>query len=378
MVYVVALMTLCLLLVISRHLKSHVAVGDQLSSDYHYRNQTFNESSGRHVQTKSSVSTSPTVQTVITTLTKKPVDMVNDYYPFVDFKFTFPEVMPTLKLPQEFFLVVLVNSAAKGDVYRTQRDVIRKTWGSHDTCDQKKIMENPKLRNLKWMLVFVLGKVVSEEDNKRNKNEAIEHNDMLIGDIDDNYINNIIKLYMGQLWAKTFFPNAKYSLKTDDDVFVRIPRLIEYLANANFPRQFYGGARFGPIRVNRRLTGKWSISWKYFPERNFPAFNLGAFIVLSTDLLNYLFNYVQTRKPFHTDDAYIGIAMRDGKINITWIRSFTCNRFAPRTIPQRSDCQILKLIGFGHRMKPKLQEVLHNRIERLMCKRNVTTESCKG
>ena len=69
--------------------------------------------------------------------------------------------------------------------------------------------------------------------------EARQHNDMLIGNITDNYINNIIKFYMGQVWASKY--DIKYTMKTDDDVYVRIPRVLEYLVNAKFPRLFYGG-----------------------------------------------------------------------------------------------------------------------------------------
>ena len=41
--------------------------------------------------------------------------------------------------------------------------------------------------------------------------EARQHNYMLIGDIIDNYINNIIKLYMGLVWASKF--GTKYIIE---------------------------------------------------------------------------------------------------------------------------------------------------------------------
>ena len=82
-------------------------------------------------------------------------------------------------------------------------------------------MNNPKLRNLKWIFVFVLGKVGGRtKDDEMNAAEAKQVNDILIGNINDNYLNNTIKIYMAQLSASIL--TAKYTLKTDDDVYVRI------------------------------------------------------------------------------------------------------------------------------------------------------------
>ena len=58
--------------------------------------------------------------------TRKPtVDIVNDYYPFVDFKFVFPEISPKVETSPEIFMMVLVNSGAKGDEFRKRREAIR-------------------------------------------------------------------------------------------------------------------------------------------------------------------------------------------------------------------------------------------------------------
>ena len=245
---------------------------------------------------------------------KKPViDMVNDYEPFIDFKFVFPEIMPIVKSHANLFLVVLVNSGARGDKHRKRRAKIRQTWGHVKNCEQLRAMNNPKLRNLKWILVFVLGKVGGRtKDDEMNAAEAKQFNDILIGNVNDNYLNNIIKFYMAQLWSSTL--TAKYTLKTDDDVYVRIPFVIQYIVNKNFPSRFYGGDLNPGSPVPRHAKGKWSISKKYFAERFWPPYHFGAFIVISTDLLGSLFNYVYIRKPFHVDDAYIGIAMRYLKV----------------------------------------------------------------
>ena len=308
---------------------------------------------------------------------KKPViDMVNDYEPFIDFKFVFPEIMPLGKNHSDIFLVVLVNSGAMGDEHRKRRGKIRQTWGNVKNCEQLGGMNNPKLGNLKWILVFVLGKVGGmTKDDELNAAESKQFNDILIGNISDNYLNNIIKFYMAQLWASTL--TAKYTLKTDDDVYVRIPIVIQYIVNKNFPSRFYGGTLNPGSPVRRHANGKWSISKKYFAETFWPPYHLGAFVVISTDLQRSLFNYVYIRKPFHVDDAYIGIAMRYLKVKVTEIKSFRLIKDKMREVlPQMTNCEILDNIAFGDNIGLEQMNALSHVLE-LMCSKDINGTSCK-
>ena len=294
------------------------------------------------------------------------IDIVNDYYPFVDFKFVFPEISPNVDRKQDIFMIVLVNSAARGDEYRKRREVIRQTWGNRSNCEQRKASEDGRLKDLKWLLVFVLGKAGPEtNDDELNKAEARQHNDMLIGNITDNYINNVVKFFMAQVWASRF--DIKYTMKTDDDVYVRIPRVLEYLVNAKFPKPFYGGWTYAGTLVNREIGGKWTVSWKYYGEKDWPRFNPGAFFILSSDLLTRLFNYVHLRKPFHTDDAYVGVAMRDFGVEITTINSFRISADMPQSIRTMADCYLKSLNAFGHSLDHETSKILDRRLNSLIC-----------
>ena len=297
---------------------------------------------------------------------KLSIDIVNDYYPYVDFKFVFPAISPKLENTANIFIMVLVNSAAKGDEFRKRREAIRQTWGNRSNCDQRKASNDTKLKDLWWELVFVVGKAGPEtNDDELNMAEAKKHNDMLIGNITDNYINNIVKFYMGQVWASRF--NIKYTMKTDDDVYVRIPRVLEYLVNARLPKPFYGGNTYPSIRVNRVIGGKWTVSWKYFGEVNFPVFNTGAYFILSSDLLYRLFNYVYIRKPFHTDDAYVGVAMRDFGVKATMVFSNPVLPDAKKFVREAADCKISSIMGFSHNMNAESMKFLHDRLKTFAC-----------
>ena len=339
----------------------------------------LNRKLGLNLTTKAQKEVPPTTRkphtTAKKTTKKTEIDMVNDYQPWVDFKFVYPEVQPVIEGPRDFYLIVVVNSGAKGNEFRQRRAKIRETWASRKTCEYTNAMNDARVKDLKWILVFVLGKAGKDED-EQNIEEAKKYNDMIIGDISDNYLNSIFKLYMGQLWASLF--GAKYTLKTDDDVYVRIPKVIEYLVSEGSPSRFYGGATYHgtSLIVSRWPGGKWSISKKYFPEDVFPPFNAGAFFLLSADLLGGLMNYVYIRKPFHTDNAYIGVAIRYLKVKVVHILSFVIENNMGKLVRTKDDCYILKVFAYGHGVRGEDMEHVNKRLENL-CHGNVTRQALK-
>ena len=116
---------------------------------------------------------------------------------------------------------------------------------------------------------------------------------------------------MGLVWASKF--GTKYILKTDDDVYVRIPRVLEYLVNATFPAPLCGGVTYWrPSRVNRTIGSKWTISWKYYGETHFPKYNNGAFVV-SALRSRYIVieKYIKSFKRMHFSRSF--------KYFISWI-----------------------------------------------------------
>jgi hypothetical protein len=296
------------------------------------------------------------------------IDMENEYHPFVKFSLVWPKTKPILS-GRDYMVVVLITSGARGNKYRARRNAIRQTWGRKTSCEQSKSLRNST--NYKWLLVFSLGKTYSAED-KANILEARKNNDILIGDFEDVYINNIIKVYMGQLWVSTL--NVRYILKTDDDVYVRVPATIDWLIERKLPTRFYGGGTYLNTGVVRNPHSKWGVSKKYFNETYFPPFNAGAFYVLSTDVLSELRNYVHIRRPFHTDDAYIGVAARDLKINVTHIIGFRIENNMASLTRSFSDCYLVTLQAFGHSLEPDVLYSLHNRVNDI-CAKN-TTHSC--
>ena len=231
-----------------------------------------------------------------------------------NFSLVWPVVQPKLPTQEEkqFFLVVMVNSWATGQKHRLLRKIIRITWGLSEVNVQQ---------HQKWKLFFSLGLSENLGDHKQNLQEASYYNDVIIGDFLDTYNNLIIKTFMTLYWTSTGI-TCQYLLKTDDDVFVRVPKVVHWLQKEGFPKPLYGGVISPHQNVSRNPSGKWRLTKEQYSEDIFPPFCYGAFYVISTDTIPKIINYRTIRKPFHTDDAYVAVALSHYGVNAIRIPGF--------------------------------------------------------
>ena len=285
--------------------------------------------------------------------------------------------MPKETNSKDFFLIILVNSATRGSQYRDRRNGIRESWAKKECCENLHTISDPKIKQYDWKLVFMLGKSSSNtKDDLLNVEEAEKYNGILIGNIYDNYLNNTVKVYMGFLWVTKTHPNVKYILKTDDDVYMRIPAVIDYLVQKNLPTRFYGGKLYSNIAIYRKAGHKWSVGRKYYDEYYWPSFAPGAFILFSNDLTPGLLNHVTIRKPVQIDDTYIAVAMHDLKVTATKIPSFIIEPNIFDYIKQNDDCEFLSFNALGHNILPTAMKRSYSRLESLCWNRTTMNHSC--
>ena len=84
-----------------------------------------------------------------------------------------------------------------------------------------------------------------------------------------------------------------------------------------------------------------------------------------------------TRKKFHIDDSYLGIAMRYLKVKVTGIKLFRVIKDKMRKIfPQKTNCEILAIIAFGDGVGTEEMNALHHKLE-LICSTNINGTTCK-
>ncbi|KAH8353232.1 hypothetical protein KR084_009725 [Drosophila pseudotakahashii] len=174
-------------------------------------------------------------------------------------------------------LLVLISSAMSHDAARMS---IRQTW-----------MHYGSRRDVG--MAFVLGRGTNETVNKALTQENFIYGDLIRGNFIDSYNNLTLKTISTLEWADLHCPKAKYILKTDDDMFINVPKLLTFLDKHKEKRIIYGrlAKKWKPIRNKK---SKYYVSVDQFAAGVFPSFTTGPAYVLTGDIVHEL--YVRSLK----------------------------------------------------------------------------------
>ncbi|XP_073973117.1 beta-1,3-galactosyltransferase 5 isoform X2 [Rhodnius prolixus] len=184
-------------------------------------------------------------------------------------------------------LITLVHSAP---AHVENRKRIRSTWGQ--PLD----------------LVFLVGETNSTKEKELLEAEMKEFGDIVQGTFQDTYRNLTYKHTMGLKWVAYHCPGARYILKTDDDIFVNTPYLLEIIKNDLSP---LGGRRLllcnvmKGVRAKRTYRSKWRVSPVEYPERWYPDYCAGWVILYTPDVAFTLYRAAQQTPYFWIDDVHI-------------------------------------------------------------------------
>ncbi|XP_066148335.1 beta-1,3-galactosyltransferase 5-like [Euwallacea fornicatus] len=214
----------------------------------------------------------------------------NDYNLLMNYSFSFD--MLSLGCNEGTLLLVLVHSAPGNFL---KRKVIRESWGSNNSDEVR--------------LFFIMGrsasKVILEDLEKENR----EHNDLVMGSFVDVYRNLSLKHITTLKYAIYHCPQARYVLKTDDDIMVNMPLLKRFLfvdlsshgtSNLLFCRVLKSS------KVLRTYRSKWRVAFEEYPFRTYPAYCPGWLILYSPDVIFKLYHSAQnSSEAFWIDDVYI-------------------------------------------------------------------------
>ncbi|EDV59302.1 UDP-GlcNAc:betaGal beta-1,3-N-acetylglucosaminyltransferase 9 [Drosophila erecta] len=174
-------------------------------------------------------------------------------------------------------LLVLISSAMSHDAARMS---IRQTWMHYGTR-----------RDVG--MAFVLGRGTNETINKALTQENFIYGDLIRGNFIDSYNNLTLKTISTLEWADVHCSKAKYILKTDDDMFINVPKLLTFLDKHKDKRTIYGrlAKKWKPIRNKK---SKYYVSVDQFAAGVFPSFTTGPAYVLTGDIVHEL--YVRSLK----------------------------------------------------------------------------------
>ncbi|ENN70802.1 hypothetical protein YQE_12467, partial [Dendroctonus ponderosae] len=225
---------------------------------------------------------------------------------FTDFHYTINK--PTKCGSANLLLLVLVSSAPENTEYR---NAIRQSWGRN---------------NKEIKLLFTLGKT---DDIKQTSldNEDAKYGDIIQGNFIDSYKNLTYKSVMALNYAVNNCPQAKFIMKCDDDVFVNMSLLKEFLkahTHANSTLFCNVNENMLPVRDPNSTYGKWYVSQEDWPEEIYPNYCSGWYTILTYDAALFLYAKAQTTKFFWIDDVFLtGIVARQ----IPWLHHTNLEKY---------------------------------------------------
>ncbi|XP_023950664.2 beta-1,3-galactosyltransferase 5 [Bicyclus anynana] len=197
-----------------------------------------------------------------------------------------PELCPALGA--HLRLLILVTSAPS---HSTARDAVRLTWG-HYAARRDVAM------------AFVLG---SPPESMRAALEAEDslYGDLVVGRSLDSYSNLTLKTLSMLEWADTYCPRVARLLKTDDDMFINVPRLLRFVAaHENSTRTIWGKVVRKSL-PKRTTKSKYYVSPLQFPGKVFPDFATGPAYLMTSDVIRPLLEAAPNEPYLRLEDVFI-------------------------------------------------------------------------
>uniref|UniRef100_A0A8C5WGN5 Hexosyltransferase n=1 Tax=Leptobrachium leishanense TaxID=445787 RepID=A0A8C5WGN5_9ANUR len=189
------------------------------------------------------------------------------------------------------FLLILVTSSPS---HLDRRDAIRQTWGSRSTSALSDSLT-----------VFLLAVPESQDEKAVLAQESMLHGDIIQAEFADTYQNLTLKTLVGLTWATEHCPNAKFVLKTDDDVFVNTLTLLKFLKWQKGP--LYMGRLHWHVSPIREADSRHYTPMDTYEGNYFPPYCSGTGYILSLDVVRHLLVQREQITLISLEDVYIGL-----------------------------------------------------------------------
>ena len=263
---------------------------------------------------------------------------------------TLHEPKPTRHLDKEpIYLLILVSSSPFNSDLRAG---IRNSWGNCSNYNSYFVHRNNAAKvSTKCRLFFYMGRNSLLEEHKLNEKEMERHGDIIIGDFTDSYHNMTRKMLYAFNWASSKF-SMQYILKTDDDVYMNVPKLI-YLLETKYShvKDLYGGHTYY-TSVNRDRTHRHYLSKYEYPDYWYPPYNKGAQLIISGHLIRHVITMSSRIHRFQIDDAYLGLLMNRLQVRPTKVGEFVQNQLISHMITYLRSCDLESMVGIGDSLRP--------------------------
>ena len=197
----------------------------------------------------------------------------------------------------EIELLILILTAHKNI---QQRNALRETWLTHTKNNTA---------NVRY--AFLLGEVKDTKLQADIAKESGVYNDIIKEDFVDVYSNLTYKTRMGFKWAATKCGVTKAVLKTDDDMYINVPNVLNIVRNkfTSLQTSIVGSCKNGEGPI-RNPTSKWFASINSYPGKLYPRVCSGTGYLTSLNVVRKVLQISPQVPFFHLEDVYVALCIQ--------------------------------------------------------------------
>lgn len=216
---------------------------------------------------------------------------------------------------QHQFSYVINNERLCSVEGNTSIDLIILITSTHSNTHARKVLRDTWLSvagnntgNVRY--AFLLGETKNETLRKDILEESAKYHDVIKEDFIDSYRNLTLKTLMAMKWASHFCKHSKFVMKTDDDMYVNINKLLSYIRSLkpSSKHVIYGACWKGS--PHRDVRSKWYVPVNLYPHKAYPRFCSGTGYFMSTRTSSSIYNISQNVPFFYLEDVYVGLCVK--------------------------------------------------------------------
>ncbi|XP_060516060.1 beta-1,3-galactosyltransferase 5-like [Cylas formicarius] len=226
-------------------------------------------------------------------------------------------------------LLITITSAPTHD---SARDAIRQTWGSF-------------ARRKDVAIAFMLGSIQNETINKKLAEEQQLYGDIIRGKFVDTYDNLTLKTISILEWVDDYCSKAAFVLKTDDDMFINVQRLLAFVTKHKSEQKIIYGRLAKKWKPIRNKKSKYYISPQQYKPPVFPDFTTGPAYLLPGNLAKPLYLSALNHTYLKLEDVFLtGIVANGLKIKRVHAPEFLNKRvsFTPCNVQKEISIHMVK------------------------------------